>query len=99
MELILAGVASALGFYVILLMLDIRKVCGYHVWWDIAFSAGLLLLYQGTFSGMVTAFVGGLSLSLLLAATKYLNGFKRRERGGWYFYPRWTSKRGYLGEG
>jgi hypothetical protein len=87
--MVFAGVLSALGFYLILLQMDIRKVCGYHVAFDVGLSILLILLYQGTYSGMVVGFVGGVTLTGLLWFTKGLIGFKRYEHGEWRYSIGW----------
>ena len=88
-EFILAGVLSALGCYLILLQVDIKKVCGYHLWFDAGLSVILILLYQGTFSGVVVGFIAGVTLTLLLWLTKGLCGYKRYEHGRWNYYVGW----------
>lgn len=89
-DLLWSGALSAVGFYVVLAQLDLKKVCGYHLWFDVFFSALLLVLYRGTFSGMVTAFAGGVTLTLLLWLTRGLIGFKTWNwRRGWTAHGGW----------
>jgi len=87
--LLIAGALSALGFYLILLQIDIKKVCGYHTFFDILLSIALIMLYQGTFSGVVVGFAGGVTLTAMLWVTKGLIGYKVRENGKWTYYIGW----------
>ncbi len=89
LDLVLAGVFSAIGFYLILLQMDIKKVCGYHTFFDIMFSLLLIVAYQGTFSGMVVAFIGGISITFLLWFTKGLIGYKYYSKGEWHYSIGW----------
>jgi hypothetical protein len=85
--LAVAGILTALSVFIFLCFLDIRRVAGYHLWFDALFSIALVIVYAGTFSGMVTAFFGGLTLSILLVAVKYLFGYwKWYRRWGWRFF-------------
>jgi len=85
--LAVSGVLTAISVYAVLLFFDIRKVAGYHVWVDILFSVLLVLVYAGTFSGMITAFAGGLTLTILLVLTKHTIGYaKWYRRYGWRYF-------------
>lgn len=85
--LALSGILTAISVFVLLCFFDIRRVAGYHVWIDIFFSVGLVAVYAGTFSGMITAFFGGLTLSIMLLAVKYLMGYARwYKRWGWRYF-------------
>ena len=86
--LAVSGVLTAISVFIFLCFLDIRKVAGYHVWFDMFFSVALVFAYAGTFSGMITAFAGGLSLSIMLYGTKLLLGYARYyRRWGWRYFP------------
>jgi len=86
--LALSGILSAISVFILLCFFDIRRVAGYHVWVDLTFSLGLVIVYAGTFSGMITAFTGGLTLSLMLLSVKYLMGYARWYRHwGWRYFP------------
>ena len=85
--LAIAGVLSAISVFVLLWLIDIRKCCGYHIIIDVVFSVGLTIIYAGTFSGMITAFVGGLALSIMLYTTKRMMGYaKYYRRYGWRYF-------------
>lgn len=86
--LAVAGVLTAIPVFILLCFLDIRKVVGYHIIVDVAFSIAMIVVYAGTFSGMVTAFFGGLTLTFLLYATKLILGYATWHSGlGWRYYP------------
>jgi hypothetical protein len=88
-EYLLAGALSALGCYLIMLKLDIFKICGYHVWFDAGLSVLLVMLYQGTFSGVVVGFIAGVSLTILLWLTKGIFGYKLYQNGRWVYHIGW----------
>lgn len=84
----ISGILTAVSVYIFFLFMNIRKVVGYHLWIDMIFSILMIVLYAGTFSGMITAFTGGLTLSLLLYGTKKLIGYARYyRRWGWRYFP------------
>ena len=87
MDMVPAGIASALGILVILLQFDFRKVLGYSLIIDVTATGGLAWIFAGTFSGMMAAIFGGLTLSLILAVSKKLLGYKTLTSSGWTQYP------------
>jgi hypothetical protein len=88
LTLTLAGVMSAVSVFILLCFFDIRKVVGYHVFIDVVFSILMVIVYAGTFSGMITAFTGGLTLTALLWTTKWLIGYARwYKEWGWRYFP------------
>ena len=50
---------------------------GYDAYIDITVTLLLMAIFEGTFSGMIAAVVGGLVFSLLLAVTRYFTGALR----------------------
>lgn len=90
--LALSGVLSALSVFIFAMFIGIHKVVGYHLWVDAVFSVILVVVYAGTFSGMITAFTGGLALSLMLFLTKKSIGYGRWTRNGWRYYPGWFTE-------
>jgi hypothetical protein len=95
--LALSGLLSAVSVYIVLLCLDIRRVVGYHLVVDVTFSVLLVVVYAGTFSGMITAFAGGLSLSLMLLLTKLLIGYAQyykadgEDKWRWHYFAGWIA--------
>ena len=63
--MIMAGILTALGFLVLFWKLGFRKFKILEVPIDLGVTAIMALLFWGTFSGMMTAIVGGLVFSLL----------------------------------
>lgn len=87
LELMLYGVISALAVFIILMKLPLRKILGYDVAVDIAFTIMLAWILSGSFAGMMAALIGGLLLSIVLAVTKKLLGYEKIELNGWH--PTW----------
>lgn len=79
MEMLLAGIISASAMIFLLLKLDLKKICGYDFYVDIAFTFLLAYLLSGTYSGMMAALVGGAILSVFLLIIKKLNGYSKLE--------------------
>lgn len=88
MDIIINGMLTALAVYVVLWKWDIYKACGYGLYIDTIFSLLLAIFYMGTYSGALVAIMGGLTLSILLSATKWLIGYKRFEHRHWVYHPR-----------
>ena len=86
MYFILTGVLTAIGFWIILMKLNIRKVLRFEVLIDTVFTLGLVAFFIGTFSGIMTGVIAGITLSVLLAVSKKLFGvdksalFQRKDK-------------------
>lgn len=83
------GMMTALSIYIFLCFLNIRKVVGYHLLFDASFSIALVFAYSGTFSGMATAFMGGLFFSFLLYFTRLWLGYAKLTTKGWRYFAGW----------
>jgi hypothetical protein len=66
-EWIFPGISAALVFYVVIMACPVRDILlQYHWLVDVVFTACMMLLLAGTYSGAMTAAVGGLILTGLL---------------------------------
>ncbi len=83
MELVYIGVIAALAILFLLLKLNVRRVCGYAFEIDLLATIALVVMFAGTFSGMVAAVVGGSIISIALYTMKHLYGAERLTRKGW----------------
>ena len=94
LPLILGGVFTALGFLIPLFAIGIRRVLRFSIWVDISFSAVLVLIFYGSFAGMITAMSAGITLSTVLHLLHKLIGHEKLTltRRGW----RWRRVPGYL---
>ena len=79
---ILAGVASAIGVLFMLFKLDIKKVLAFDVFVDIGASLLLIVMFAGTFAGMMAAVIAGSIISIVLYIIKRMLGFKKLSRKG-----------------
>jgi len=72
----------ALGIWILMLKINISFFAKYHWQSDVIISAGLTFLFFGTFSGMVTALIAGIFISLFL----YLSRVYLQKSNAPYFY-------------
>lgn len=72
----------ALGIWILMLKIDIAFFAKYHWQSDVIVSAGLTFLFFGTFSGMVTALIAGIFISVFL----YLSRVYLSKSNTSYFY-------------
>ena len=64
--MLLVGILSALGLLILALKAGGRKTIGHDIFVDVLITVTLMVCFYGTFSGMTTAMVGGLSASVVL---------------------------------
>jgi hypothetical protein len=74
-EMIMIGIASALGILILLAKMDLWKLLGFDILLDILATCTLMIMYAGTLGGMVAAMVGGLFISIALLVLKKLFGY------------------------
>tara|TARA_R100001443_G_scaffold116886_2_gene138949 strand:+ start:813 stop:1097 length:285 start_codon:yes stop_codon:yes gene_type:complete len=86
---ILAGIFSAVSILFLLFKLDIRKVLAFDIAVDIGSSLLLIVLFAGTFAGMMAAVIGGAIISVVLYAIKRLKGYEKPIRKG--FKVKWVN--------
>lgn len=89
--LIMGGLVAA-GVIIVAHKLGIRKVAGNDVVADVAISAGLMFLFAGTISGLMTGAIAGIIVSLYLMAIKN-NIQVEKLTLGQYFLPKWQPVR------
>jgi len=71
-EFIIPGLATALVFYLAIMHCPWRAaLVKYHWVTDIGFTAAIMVLLAGTYSGAMTAAVGGIILTCLLYTTDF----------------------------
>lgn len=66
------GFLSALGFFILLWKINLDWFCRYHWQTDLVFAVLITWLFFGTFSGMATAAVAGVTFSIFLFAAKLI---------------------------
>lgn len=69
-EILGIGALTALAFAIIMFKINLKFFAKYHWQTDVIVSAGLTFLFFGTFSGMATALVAGIFLSIFLYISK-----------------------------
>ena len=70
-QIIGIGFLTALAFAIIMYKINIKFFAKYHWQTDIVISSGLAFMFFGTFSGMATALVAGIFISLFLIAVRF----------------------------
>lgn len=74
----LSGVVMVLAIFVTLArVMDLRTVFGYATEIDVAFSLTLLVMFSGTYMGMMAAAFAGLTLAVCLSIGRFLFGYRR----------------------
>ena len=73
----LAGVFSALAILFLLAKFDFKKVLWLDVPVDIISTMLLIVMFAGTFAGMMAAVIGGCLISVTLLLTKKAVGYKK----------------------
>ena len=86
---LVAGIASATAILFLLFKFNIKKVLAFDIAVDIGSSALLVVLFAGTFAGMMAAVIGGAIISVVLYAIKRLKGYEKPIRKG--FKVKWVS--------
>lgn len=69
----LPGAATALVFYILVMSVPFRDtLLRNHAYVDVVFTGTMMYMLAGTFSGSMTAAIGGITLSLMLWTSAYL---------------------------
>ena len=74
---IIAGIFSAFGILFLLAKFDFQKVVWMDIPIDIASTVLLIIMFAGTFAGMMAAVIGGCIISCTLYTYKKLVGYKK----------------------
>lgn len=74
---IFAGICSACGILFLLAKLNIKRVLAFDVFVDIGASLLLVVMFFGTFAGMMAAIVGGAIISIVLFTMKKFIGCQK----------------------
>tara|TARA_Y100000114_G_scaffold120705_1_gene115738 strand:- start:344 stop:628 length:285 start_codon:yes stop_codon:yes gene_type:complete len=74
---IFAGICSACGILFLLAKLNIKRVLAFDVLVDIGASVMLMVMFFGTFAGMMAAIVGGSIISIVLFTMKKVVGYQK----------------------
>ena len=72
-----AGLLTALGVIWILSRMNLKRVAGYALAWDVSITALLTFIFIGTYAGMVTGMFAGLIVSMFLTGVKKTMGAER----------------------
>ena len=67
------GFMSALGAFILIWKINLSWFCRYHWQTDLIFAVLITWLFFGTFSGMATAAVAGVTFSIFLYLAKLIN--------------------------
>jgi len=81
---IFAGICSACGVLFLLAKLNIKRVLAFDVFIDIGASLLLMVMFFGTFAGMMAAVLGGSIISIVLYLMKKTIGYQK---------PKWNKYR------
>lgn len=74
----LSGVVMVLAIFVTLArIMDLRTVFGYATEIDVIFSILLLVMFSGTYMGLLSAAFAGLTLAVMLSVGRFIWGHRR----------------------
>ena len=68
--ILIVSLGSALGLLLLSLKLGGRKVIGMDILFDVLITLVLIIAFMGTFSGMASAMIGGLFVTIILFVMK-----------------------------
>lgn len=89
-----AGLLTGIGACWILSRMNLRRVAGYALFWDVFLTVLFIFMFLGTYAGMVTGMVAGLVVSLFLTLVKKTAGVERvrfkRKKGQVFGRPGWN---------
>jgi hypothetical protein len=77
MTMLEAGLLTAIGVIWLLCRMNLKRVAGYALAWDVGLTAGLTFLFIGTYAGMVTGMLAGVIVSIFLTGVKRTVGSER----------------------
>lgn len=72
-----AGILTAIGVIWILSRMNLKRVAGYALVWDVSLTALLTWMFIGTYAGMVTGMAAGVLISAFLTIVKKKIGAER----------------------
>ena len=80
---LVAGAISACAILFLLFKFNIKRMLRYDILIDISSTALLMILFQGTYAGMMAAIVGGAIISIVLFMLKKVIGYDKLVRHGY----------------
>ena len=72
-----AALLTGVGVCILLSRMNLRRVCGYTLFWDVATMGILTWMFIGTYAGMVTGMAAGVIVSAFLTIVKKKVGAER----------------------
>ena len=72
-----AGLLTAIGIIWILSRMNLKRIAGYIMFWDIALTTGLAFIFVGTYAGLMTGILAGVIISAFLTIVKKTIGAER----------------------
>jgi len=72
-----AGLLTAIGVIWIMCRMNLKRIAGYALAWDVGITALLVFLFIGTYAGMVTGMLAGVIISIFLTIIKKTAGAER----------------------
>ena len=93
MQFMLPACSLYLTAMIVFYAMDIYKVLGCVVFYDIVFTLTIIFLGANTFSGLISTAIAGLMITVTLHSLRWLIGYKVLEKTGickweWVYYAR-----------
>lgn len=92
-----AGLMTVMCILMLMARTDMRKWLGYSNWLDVALTVVMIIMFHGSFSGVVSAACAGVFMSCSFWILRQVLGYKRLQRRGWRlvwatYPPKWKEK-------
>lgn len=72
-----AALLTGIGMIFILSRMNLKRVAGYALFWDVLITGGLTWMFIGTYAGMVTGMAAGVLVSVFLTVIGKTAGKER----------------------
>ena len=77
MDMLIQGLIAAGTVLWLLSYIGFRRVFAFNWFWDIAITLTLVLMFSGSYAGMMTGVIGGIIVSMFLRFGRALLGSER----------------------
>lgn len=97
-ELAIVAAAIAVGFFIVMFKMGLRRVLGYDLFVDVSLTVLLMMMFSGSFSGMVVALMSGLVISVVLLVLRKFIGYEKYEERyvNNTYHSDWIRYRGWI---
>jgi hypothetical protein len=77
MDMLFQGFIAAATILWLLSYIGLRRVFAYNWFWDVVITLSLIIMFSGSYAGMMTGLIGGILVSLFLRFGRKFLGVER----------------------